>query len=140
MAARVTRDLGVAVRPVFVIGVRTCVCAARDMVADCVVRAGTDVRTFVDVARAVAARGVADLAVRAVVARDAEFFTFVRGFVCVRDAMTVLCAVALRDIVVSSRTAALTMPTLTIYAIIKSQVFFIPLYTSDMISNFVKKY
>ena len=66
------------------------------------------------------------VAARAVVARDTVDWFFVsRGAMFVRETTAVFEFVPLRDIVLSSRTAALAMPTLTIYAITKIHALFI---------------
>ena len=52
-----------------------------------------------------------------------DLFFVVRGLVVVRETVVF---VLLRVIVFSPRTAALAMPTLTMYAIIKIHAFFIP--------------
>ena len=107
VAARAGREMFVAVRGVFVAGVRDVV-AVRDMF---VVRLGRDVVV-------VCAREVVVVRCGVLVARD----VVVREDV-VREA-TVLCEV--REMLFASRTAASAMPTPTMYAIRKVKILFIP--------------
>jgi hypothetical protein len=122
IAARAGRDMFVDVRALFfvlfVVPGRETDAAARDTVFAFVVRAVTGVRTRDVVRTAAVFRGVV-FAVRDTVDR----FFVVRGLVVVRETVVF---VLLRVTVFSPRTAALAMPTLTMYAIIKIHAFFIP--------------
>lgn len=128
IAARAGRDMLLVARVVvrllalrvadFVAGLSDVVDVARAPVMDCEIRAGEPVRTCCVV------RAVVFCDARDAVPRDTtDCVPDVRGVIFVRE--TVGVAVFL-DIVAPSRTAALAMPTLTIYAIIRSQVLFIP--------------
>lgn len=129
VAARAGRDIFVDVRAMLILlldtgdwPVRAIDFAARETVVVFAVRAGTDVRTF-DVVRALVVRGVETVA-RAVAAREVvDWVVVLRGLTVVRETAVLG---FLRATVFSSRTAALAMPTLTMYAIIKIQAFFIP--------------
>ena len=132
VAARAGRDVFVATRAVVVLPVPR----AGDLVArpsdvvraavtDCAPRAEEPVRTRC-AARAVVVRVFVFCVARDAVPRvAADCVPDVRGVTLVRETVGAGLDVFL-DIASPSRTAALAMPTLTIYAIIRSPVLFIP--------------